>query len=160
MNRRTQRVESLIRDTLGRLILSKLSDPRIDPARTSIVRVEMTEDLLRAKVYVSVMGTEAEQRTVLRALGHAAGHLQELMMRQISLRHTPILDFELDVRFKKTLKTLEILQEVSRELAEVDSAAEAAESSAEPGGSAATAAGRTAAEGAESKEQTEQDVGL
>lgn len=116
MSRRPQRVANLIRQTLGEVILGKLADPRIDPARTSVTRVEMTEDLLTAKVYVSVMGDEARKRRTLEALGHAAGHLQELMMRQISLRHTPILSFEYDVRYKKTLETLEIIQQAMDEI--------------------------------------------
>ena len=96
MSRRTQRVGSLMRQTLGQLLLSKLSDPRFESARTSITHVEVDEDLLRAKVFVSVIGTETEQRTAIRALQHAGGHLQELMMRQITLRHTPMLEFVLD----------------------------------------------------------------
>jgi len=105
-----------MRETLGQILLSRLSDPRADPARTSITRVEIPEDLLTAKVYVSVIGSEAQQRRTLRALRHAAGHIQELMMRQIDLRHTPILDFELDVNFKKTLETYRIIEQAMAEI--------------------------------------------
>ena len=122
MSRRTDRVGSLIRDTVGMLLLTKLSDPRIDPARTSVTRVEVPADLLSAKVYISVMGTEAEQRNALRALQHAAGHIQELMMRQIELRTTPILDFQADVQFKKAIQTQAIIQQVSEELRRKDEA--------------------------------------
>ncbi len=122
MNRRPKRIASLIRDSIGEILLSKLSDPRIDPARTSVVRVDVPDDLLTAKVYVSVIGEPAEQRRTLRALRHAAGHVQELMMRQITLRHTPILDFQMDTRFKKTMETLEIIQKVSEELRAKDDA--------------------------------------
>ena len=116
MNRRTKRIGSLIRQVIGQLLLDKISDPRIDPARTSVVNVEVSDDLLRAKVYVSVMGTENRQRLAIRALQHAAGHIQELMMKQIKLRCTPILSFESDAKFKKTLETLEIIKKVSDEL--------------------------------------------
>ena len=122
MNRRPKRIASLIRDTIGQILLTKLSDPRIDPVRTSIVRVEVPDDLLTAKVYVSVIGEPADQRRTLRALRHAAGHVQELMMRQMSLRHTPMLDFQIDTRFKKTVETLEIIQKVSEELRAKDEA--------------------------------------
>ena len=120
MNRRTERIASLIRDTVGMLLLTKMSDPRIDPARTSITRVEVPADLLTAKVFISVMGTEAQQRSTLRALTHAAGHIQELMMREIELRNTPRLSFELDVQFKKALETHAIIQQVSEELRRKD----------------------------------------
>ena len=98
------------------MILSNLSDPRIDPARVSVTRVEVPADLVTAKVYVSVMGTEAEQRNALRALRHAAGHVQELMMRQVKLRHTPVLQFVLDTNLKKTLETLQIIDEAMAEI--------------------------------------------
>ena len=116
MSRRTERVGNLIRSTIGELLLSKISDPRIDPARTSITRVVVSEDLLAAKVYVSVLGTEHQQRTTIRALAHAAGHIQELMMRKIQLRNTPILSFEPDTRFKKTLETYSVIQKAMDEI--------------------------------------------
>lgn len=116
MSRRTERIESLIRSTIGELLLTKIADPRIEPALTSVTRVEMSEDLLSAKVFVSVMGTDAQQRNTLRALQHAAGHIQELMSRQVLLRDTPLLKFEMDVKFKKTLETLDIIQKAMNEI--------------------------------------------
>jgi len=132
-NRRTDRVASLIRRTLGQLLLSKLSDPRIDPGRTSITHVEVSEDLVAAKVYVSVQGTEAEQRNALRALRHAGGHLQELMMRGIRLRHTPVLEFVPDIEFKKTLETLQLIDQAMAEI-RPQPGDEQIDSQAEPGG--------------------------
>ena len=122
MSRRTERVGSLIRNTIGQLLLSKLSDPRIDPAKTSITRVEVPEDLLTAKVFVSVLGTEGEQGRTLRALTHAAGHIQELMMRQISLRHTPTLEFVADTGFKRTLQTYAIIDQAMEEIRQKEQA--------------------------------------
>jgi len=119
-------VESLIQSVLGDILLKKLSDPRVDPARTSITRVEVPEDLLSAKVYVSVIGTRHEQNNAVAALQHAGGHLQELMAAEITLRHTPILRFELDVQFKKALETLRIIRQASEELRAKDAARAAA----------------------------------
>lgn len=110
MSRKLERIGNLIRNTVGEIVLTKIYDPRIDSARTSITRVEVSEDLLTAKVFVSVIGTEAEHRRTLRGLAHASGHIQDLMMRQIKLRHTPILKFVLDEKFKKTLETLDLIR--------------------------------------------------
>jgi ribosome-binding factor A len=107
---------------LGEILLKKLSDPRVDPARTSITRVEVPEDLLSAKVFVSVLGTRQEQQNAVAALQHASGHLQELLAEEITLRHTPVLRFELDLQFKKTLETLEIIRQASAELRDRDAA--------------------------------------
>ncbi len=116
MSRRTERLGNLFRSTLGELLFSKLSDPRIEPGKTSITRVEMAEDLLTAKVYVSVMGTDADQRRTVRALQHAAGRIQELLARQIRLRSTPILQFVSDENFKKTLETYALIQKAMEEI--------------------------------------------
>lgn len=116
MSRRTERIESLIRSTIGELLLSKFSDPRIDPARTSVTRVEVPKDLLSAKVFVSVMGSEGQQRSTMRALEHAAGRIQELMAERIQLRNTPVLTFELDLQFKKTLETYAVITRAMDEI--------------------------------------------
>ena len=120
MSRRRERINSLMRETIGQVLIAKLSDPRVDPARTTVTRVEIAEDLLTAKVYVSVLGTESEQRTALRALRHASGRIQEEMVRRVRLRHTPLLDFVYDATYKKTLETLQIIQEVADEIEQKD----------------------------------------
>jgi len=120
MTRRTERVGNLIRNTVGQLLLTKLSDPRIEPAKTSVTHVEVSEDLLSAKVYISVIGSEAEQRRAMRGLQRAAGRIQELMMRQVKLRHTPVLHFVLDTNLKKTLQTLQLIQQAMEEIDEKD----------------------------------------
>ena len=135
MRRRAERVSSLIRDVVGELLLSKISDPRVDPARVSITQVEVAEDLTVAKVFISVTGdprrTETEnakdQTLAVRALQHAAGRIQELMMRQISLRFTPRLEFVEDEKFKKTLRTFQIIQQAMDEIRQKEQAKAATE---------------------------------
>lgn len=116
MSRRSERIASLIRETIGQVLLTKLSDPRVNPALVSVTRVEVPEDLLTARVYVSVVGTASQQRTSLRALRHAAGHIQELMMRQIQLRNTPVLQFAIDQKFKQTLRTYQLIDQAMAEI--------------------------------------------
>jgi ribosome-binding factor A len=109
-----------MRQIMGDLLLRRISDPRIDRARTSVTRVEVAEDLLTAKVYISVMGTPGEQNRTIQALRHASGHIQELMTKQMTLRTTPVLNFVLDTEFKKTLETLTLIQKVTDEINQKD----------------------------------------
>ena len=120
--RRTERVGNLIRNTLGEILLAKMSDPRFDPAKVSITKVELPEDLLSARVFISVNGDKTDENKALSALKHARGFLQDRLMRQISLRHTPRLSFVVDKQFKKTVETLNLISSVSQELEEKDSA--------------------------------------
>jgi len=126
----------LIRDVVGQLLLSKISDPRVDPARVSITQVEVAEDLTVAKIFISVIAdprrgsdanTAKEQTLAVRALQHAAGHIQELMMKQITLRFTPRLEFVEDHKFKKTLQTYQIIQQAMDEIRQKEQARTAAE---------------------------------
>jgi len=122
MSHKTKRLSSLIRSTLGQALLTRMSDPRFDPVRTSITRVEVSGDLRTATVYVSVSGDEKLERLTVAALKHAAGYLQDQLMERVRLRHTPVLTFEIDTAFKKTQETLDILSEVGREIREKEEA--------------------------------------
>ena len=110
----------MLRQKIADALMRKVADPRIDPGKTSITRVEVTEDFLTAKVYVSVMGEPADQRLTLRALQHAAGRIQEIAMKDVSLRHTPVLTFCLDEQFKKTMETLSLIQQAMDEIHQKD----------------------------------------
>ena len=118
MNRRTERIGKLLQHEIGRVLLEKLADPRIDTARTSITRVEAQEDLLCAKVYVSIVGTEAEQQRCIKALTRAAGHIRAIVRDNITLRFTPVLEFVIDHQFKKTLETLDVIRQAMDEIRE------------------------------------------
>lgn len=157
MSRRTQRVANLIRQILGQALLSKIADPRINPALTSVTRVEVPEDLMTARVYISVMGTEAEQELTLRAVRHASGRLQELMMRHMSLRNTPILSFETDKEFKKTLQTLDIIQRAMDEIEQKEKARKAAAGETEEDAAGEEEEGETAEDEDESEEEMSED---
>ncbi len=109
------------------MLFSKIADPRIDPGRTSITRVEVPEDLLTARVYISVMGTDAQTRKTLRGLQDSAGRLQDLISREVRLRHTPKLLFEVDERFKKTLETLDVIERAMDEIRQKEQAHQADE---------------------------------
>ena len=112
----------LLQQAIGRIVFAHLSDPRIDPARTSITRVQVQEDLLRAKVFVSVLGEEARQRRAVEALSHAGGRIQALLRDQVQLRIMPALEFRIDEQFKGTLKTFEIIRRAMQEIQAKDAA--------------------------------------
>lgn len=116
MSRRTERLARLIQQVVGQIILERISDPRIDPARVSVTRVEVAPDLTSAKVFCSVLGREGEQRSALRGLQHAAGRIQGLLAERVVLRFTPVLRFVMDKQFKQSLTTLTLIQQAMEEI--------------------------------------------
>lgn len=91
-------------------ILSDLKDPRI--GMVTVTFVEVAADLRQAKVHVSIMGTDTQQRLGLQGLKSAAGFLQSKVADRIDTRYTPRLEFVLDMGVKKSLEIARILREV------------------------------------------------
>ena len=77
----------------------EVKDPRVSGAMFTITRVETTNDLSYAKVFVSVMGEE--KKGVMSGLESASGFLRSELARRMSLRHTPRLLFNLDMSIDK-----------------------------------------------------------
>lgn len=121
MSRRTERLGSLIRDELAQMISRDLADPRLQ-GFPSITRVEVTEDLSYADVYITVMGTPGQQNAALNALKHSAGLMRTKLTKALSIRQTPFLRFSLDERLKKELEMLSLLDKIKQETAEREAA--------------------------------------
>ena len=76
-------------------ILRTVKDPRVT-GLVSIVRVDVTNDLSYATVYISSMdGIEAAKQAVV-GLRSAAGYMRRELGYALSLRHTPELRFVAD----------------------------------------------------------------
>lgn len=90
-------------------VIRELKDPRI-PLMTSIVSVNVTNDLRYAKVYVSVMGDENTKKQALEGLKKAAGFARREISRKIDLRYTPELIFELDDSIEHGAHINELIQ--------------------------------------------------
>lgn len=93
----------------GDAILNRLNDPRISPM-TSVTRVEMSGDLQIAKIYISVLGTDAEKRCTMRGLEHAVGHIQRILAKRLTTRHCPEIRFEIDDSLKRVAETMEMIE--------------------------------------------------
>lgn len=107
---RPDKVASLIREIVGDMISSRLQDPRIT-SLASVTRVEISGDLKFAKVYVSVMGSDAQGRNALRGLEHAAGHIQRAVAQGLHTRNCPKLRFILDGSIKKAAEIIKLINE-------------------------------------------------
>ena len=107
---RKQRVSSFLRTEIARVIQHELRDPRL--GFVSVIDVEPTEDLKEAKVSVSILGDEAEQRTCLRGLQSASGFIQAKLAKVSSFRETPILTFVLDDSIRRRMEMEDRIREV------------------------------------------------
>jgi len=118
-SRRVLKAAEAIREVVGMSILTDLKDPRIEGV--TVTHVEVSPDMRQAKVHVSIMGSEAAQRTCLHGLQSAAGFLQQKIAKRIDTRYTPRLRFELDMGVKKSIAIARLLGDVLPDDAEARS---------------------------------------
>ena len=111
--KRVERVGELIRNELGRAVVSELRDPRV--GFVTITHVDVSADLHYAKVHYSVMGDEEKRKRTQEALTHAKGFLQKDLARVLNLRYTPQLEFSLDQSVDHSLEIEGILKEIRKE---------------------------------------------
>jgi len=114
VSHRVEKIANAVRGVVSDAIQHRLSDPRISPL-ASVTRVAVSGDLLFANVYVSVMGTEAEQRKCLRGLHHAKGYIQTLLARRLQVRQCPRIEFFLDASIKKATEMIRVIDETMAE---------------------------------------------
>ncbi len=92
---RHERVAGEIRQEISAMLAGELKDPRL-AAFATVTEVRMTPDLKQAKVYVSVMGPEVEQKDTIKALTAAAGFIRRELSERLQIRRAPELMFVLD----------------------------------------------------------------
>lgn len=108
MTRRTERVGELLRKEVSWVLANQMADPRL-PTLVSITNVEISADLRRAKVFVSVMGTEDDQRSTMQMLQSAARFIQRELKPKLTLRYVPVLTFQLDRSLEEGARLLSIM---------------------------------------------------
>ena len=113
-HRRIDRINDLMRAELSTIISRELRDPRV-AGMVSIIRVETTTDLKHARVFISVYGTEDEQKSTLTALRSAMGFLRREVAHRVIIRHTPELEFVLDTSLEQGDRILRLIHQVAAE---------------------------------------------
>jgi ribosome-binding factor A len=108
MSRRSDRVSDVLRAELSDLLLRAVHDPRVKLA--SITQVDVTPDLRRAIVKVSVLGDDKQRLETVEGLRHARGFLRSELARRLRLRVTPELVFELDRGAEQSQQISDLLE--------------------------------------------------
>ncbi len=109
MSQRTEKVQRLARQVLGEEI-QNLKDPRVGFVTVTAVRV--SGDLQRARVFVSVLGSEEERADTMSGLESAKPRLRTELGRQVRMKYLPELIFELDHGPEEAEKLERALQKI------------------------------------------------
>jgi ribosome-binding factor A len=113
-NRRSDRVAEAIREEVATFIGSSAKDPRI-LGFVTVTGVELTNDLRHAKVFVSVMGSEAEKQATFEGLASTASHLRSRVARALQLRVAPEFQFKEDDSIARAARIESLLAGIKSE---------------------------------------------
>ena len=112
-SRRTAKAARAIQEIVSSTILLGLKDPRVK--NVTVVSVEVSDDMRRAKVYVSVMGDDKTQSLSIHGLNSARGFLQAKVAERLQTRYTPVLTFVLDPGIKRSIETSRLIRNALEE---------------------------------------------
>lgn len=115
---RLERVNALLRREIGEALYKVFSGEPLDLASITVTRVQTARNLRTATVAVSIYGHENERGAILRRLANKARDLQALINRDLTLKYTPRLRFELDGSVEKGDHVLDVLSRLDQPAAE------------------------------------------
>lgn len=110
---RLNRVNEELKKEMSQIISFELKNPEIT-GLISVTKVKITPDLKYAKVYVSLLNSKNEEKT-MEALKQSSGFMRSLIAKRINLRVTPELVFEQDDSMEYGMKIDSILKELNKE---------------------------------------------
>jgi ribosome-binding factor A len=110
---RQQRVSELLREELGLLIQAEVDDPRLEDALVTVTHVDVTPDLLNARVYIDHALPAESARPILEALRHAEPYLRRALAESLDLRAVPMLTFHVDTVEQRARRVDSILDQIA-----------------------------------------------
>ncbi len=114
--KRSLRVASRLARELSAVIARTVRDPRV--ASVTITRVDMPDDLRRARVFFRLIeGGESPERRgqALKGLARATGMLRKEVSQRLGLRYAPELEFVFDDGQDQVTTIERLLHEVKQE---------------------------------------------
>ena len=114
---RLLRVRELLKREIGEAIRREI--PVNHAGLVTVNDVEVSGDLRQATVFISILGTQEQQRAGLKLLHHGRRRLQDLVAKAVVLKYVPHLRFRVDDSVVRGNRVLAILAELERTVPEL-----------------------------------------
>jgi ribosome-binding factor A len=112
MPKRIERVESVIQEELGKIIIKELEFPV--GSLVTITRVSCSIDLANANVFVAVL-PEANVKRVLEILGKVIYPVQQMLNKRLRMRPIPKIRFMEEKQTAHAAKIEGLIEEIKKE---------------------------------------------
>jgi ribosome-binding factor A len=114
LKKRIERLNSLLKEVISEVVTRDVRNPHVNPLIT-ITRVDISNDLQHAKVYISVIGPDLEKQQTLEALESAAGFIAVHASKKVVMRYFPALTFRLDTSVDQHMRIDTLLGQIHDE---------------------------------------------
>ncbi len=108
---RPRRIGSMIQRELASIIRSRLPDRGL--ALVSITGVDVSKDLKRAKVYISIIGEDNAQAEGTQLLNDESKMLRRHLSKSLNLRNTPAIKIFYDKSIERGVRLSQYIDELS-----------------------------------------------
>ncbi|MCY6483930.1 30S ribosome-binding factor RbfA [Clostridium aestuarii] len=111
---RLGRINEEVKKEISNIIRDDVNDPRLT-AMVSITKVEVTNDLRYAKVFVSLFGNEESKKASFNALKSSLGFIRREVGHRVKLRCTPQIILELDNSIENGMHINELIHNLKKD---------------------------------------------
>jgi len=118
MSRRTRRVEETFKEELSEIIQRELKDPRV--GFVTITEVKVSPDLRKARVYVSMLGTEEEAEATLAGMESAKSYMRLRLGKHLRMKVLPEIEFVRERTAEEAVELEKLLKKTREEDGEGD----------------------------------------
>ena len=112
---RMERINALLMREIGEAFSRLITEEGFNRAAVTLTHVETSRNLRTARVMVSVLGTPEEQNHAMQCIKRARPVIQKAINRDLHIKYTPVLHFELDHALQKGDHVLAVLDELEHE---------------------------------------------
>jgi len=112
---RIARVNELLRREIGALLFRVVNETGFDIAAVTVTQVITSPNLRTARVRISIRDHQAERSQMLNTIRTHRQELQREINRNLVLKYTPRLFFELDTSLEKGNHILDVLHKLESE---------------------------------------------
>jgi ribosome-binding factor A len=111
-SRRVLRLNSLLKEVISEVLVKDLHHAVDAGGLLTITSVEITSDLSYAKVFIGVIGDQAEKERKCAILNKISGLIAHIAMKKVTMRIFPKLSFFIDEGLEKHMRICDVLAKV------------------------------------------------
>lgn len=108
---RIQRLNEQLKREVAQILATEVQDPRV--GAVSVTRVSAAPDLTLARIFVQLVGDEAERKQTMLGLKAATPFIRTTLGQRLPMRRVPELRFEHDRNLEHALRIEKLLQEAA-----------------------------------------------